>query len=84
MVMHKTQRRVMLKFLKQHGGKWNSTDGEDCDICQCIESKQKGEPDGLASYISKQPYTMLLEKLEHHSALSLVHHHTRPSSLACS
>ena len=56
--MHKTQRRVMLKFLKQHGGKWSSTDGKNCDICQCIGSEQQWETGGLASYISKQPGTI--------------------------
>ena len=54
--MHKTQRRVMLKFLKQHGGKWDErNDNFSCDICYCEQSKGPQQPITLASYISKDP-----------------------------
>ena len=48
--MHKTQRRVMLKFLKQHKGRW-SAPGKygHCDLCYVRDD----ESVTLASYINK-------------------------------
>jgi hypothetical protein len=64
MVMHKTQRRVMLKFLKQHEGVWRKArDPLRCDLCYCTLSKDTAAPITLASYIAKpfpgggDPYT---------------------------
>ena len=54
MVIHKTQRRVMLKFLKQHKSRWSEPSKYSyCDLCYVRDSKARREPITLASYISK-------------------------------
>ena len=53
-MIHKTQRRVMLKFLKQHSGKWSeSTEYVHCDLCYVEFSKTTTTTVTLARYISK-------------------------------
>ena len=53
--MHKTQRRVMLKFLKQHLGHWSTSSGSGsyCDLCYVEYSKTTNTPVTLARYIRK-------------------------------
>ncbi len=76
--MHKTQRRVMLKFLKQHNGKWVERAGHNCDLCYCEYIKETQEPITLASYISKSvgrgPYSSSPPRLctEHARELGLL------------
>ena len=54
MVMHKTQRRMMLKFLDQHGGRWSGTSNSaHCDLCYIAFSNTTTKPVTLARYISK-------------------------------
>jgi len=81
MVMHKTQRRVMLKFLKQHAGVWLNAKGHrECDICYCLRSKKCGVHVTLANYIvkpewdDKGPYSDVPPQLctEHAQELGLV------------
>jgi hypothetical protein len=79
--MHKTQRRVMLKFLKQHGGEWyERNDTFSCDLCHCEWSKGTEQPITVASYISKSsasdigPYSHIPPRLciEHARELGVV------------
>ena len=57
MVMHKTQRRVMLKFLKQHAGEWVvAMTLLNCDICYCLERARGDSHVALASYIVKRSW----------------------------
>jgi len=77
--MNKTQRRVMLKFLKQHNSNWSNTNRGDCDICYCVRSKQTTKAISLARYITKVdgavgPYsdTQPVLCIEHARELSLV------------
>ncbi|KKN28853.1 hypothetical protein LCGC14_0849930 [marine sediment metagenome] len=55
--MHKTQRRVMLRFLKQHAGKWVvAMAPRDCDICYCLERAKEESHVTLVSYIAKRAW----------------------------
>ena len=57
MVMHKTQRRVMLKFLEQHGGRWSViSELGRCDLCYVRGSKGTAKPVTLARYISRRSW----------------------------